>query len=364
MDEKNRIPPLMVAVIKWNHGDGIAEAIYDALVTLGHCPVYFYFDEPLCEPENVDIVFSFAPYGDFLTTPRFLSNIPKNKKPLFVHWDIEGIPNPNTPWLFQKSIGSILSMLGRLKNSKAPPLQALANVPPLKFLVGKNYRFRLDGDYHYAYRRGWMDLFFETSQIYAGVNVRHGLPTVYVPWGTPPKWHADLKLHRDIDLLWMGARRSNKRVAIVDRIRDELIQRNKVVYIADGEENPYIFGNYRTEILNRSKICLNLLPAWYFNSFAFRFHIAAGNRAMVISEPILDHCPDYVEGEHYIAAEVDQLIETIVYYLENEKERSRIADNAYKLVTTQMTFQHSVNAILEKSYELICFRRAEKVLAD
>jgi glycosyltransferase involved in cell wall biosynthesis len=74
--------------------------------------------------------------------------------------------------------------------------------------------------------------------------------------------------------------------------------------------------------------------------------MAAPNRSLIVSEPLLPHCPQYEAGVHYVAAPADRIAEAIVYYLENEDERLRIVENAYQLVTTSLTFRNSIQTIM------------------
>jgi hypothetical protein len=65
--------------------------------------------------------------------------------------------------------------------------------------------------------------------------------------------------------------------------------------MADNEENPFIFGETRTAFLNRAKITLNITRTWYDDNFS-RFAYAVPNRSLVVSEPLLPHCPEYEAG--------------------------------------------------------------------
>jgi hypothetical protein len=118
------------------------------------------------------------------------------------------------------------------------------------------------------------------------------------------------------------------------------------MYIADNVENPFIFGKTRIQMLNRAKITLNLLPTWYDQAFAARFHVTAPNCSLLVSEPLLAHCTLYEAGKHYVSTPVDRLVETLCHYLVHEEERRQIAENAYQLATTEMTLNKSIRTIL------------------
>ena len=116
------------------------------------------------------------------------------------------------------------------------------------------FRFLILGDVQYAYSKGWLDILVEASNIYTQLDNAHGIPAVFVPWGTFQDYYADLHLERDIDVLWFGKRRTKRRTQLLDSIRHELRAHGVEMHVFDGEENLFIYGDERTEILNRSKI--------------------------------------------------------------------------------------------------------------
>lgn len=333
-----------IAVVNWTNDDGIAKVICKELVNLGHRVTCFRFDQPI--PPEAEVVFSFAPYGRFLQIPAQLEKLPRHKRPVFIHWNTENPPDPRVPWMITRLISSCRSWIDRLNDSDKGWLRSLVNNPPLAWAQRRMHKFRYVGDYHYAYQKGWIDLFVESSEIYAQYHNQHGLPTMVAPWGTAPGWYDDLNLNRDIDVLWFGTRRTRRRSKLLDQVRSQLAAHGVQMYVADNVENPFIYNDERTQILNRAKITLNLLPTWYDNAFPYRFHIAAGNGSLVVSEPILPHCAKYRAGQHYVSTPVERLTETILYYLAHEQERLQITNNAYELVTTEMTFENSVKIIM------------------
>jgi len=337
-----------VAVVKWSNADGIAYVIGDELARLGHQPVPFKFDEAV--PEGVDVVFSFAPYGEFLQIPLQLNRRNQDRRPVLIHWNTEGIPNPRLPWPLLAGVGLLRSWFGRLAHSERGPVRALINRPPLCYVNRKLHRFRFLGDNIYAYRRGWLHVLAEYSQVYTNLYRQHGIPAFFVPWGTHPSWYADLQLERDIDVFWMGTWRTRRRARLLHRVCKELEARGVCTYIADNVEHPFVFGETRTRFLNRAKITLNLLPTVHDNNFPHRFHMAAGNRSLVVSEPLWPHCPAYRAGQHYVAAAPEALVETIVYYLTHDDERRAIVENAYQLATQEMTLARSIRSIMEEAH--------------
>jgi hypothetical protein len=74
--------------------------------------------------------------------------------------------------------------------------------------------------------------------------------------------------------------------------------------------------------------------------------LAAGNRSLVVSEPILPHCPQCVAGIHYVSTSNHMMVKTLLYHLKHENERMQLIENAFQLVTTELTLCNSIKAIL------------------
>ena len=144
----------------------------------------------------------------------------------------------------------------------------------------------------------------------------------------------------------MGTRGTKRRSVILDRVRSQLEANGVRMHVADGKENPFIFGDDRIYYLNRSKITLNITRTWYDDNFS-RIALAAPNRSLVVSEMILPHCPSFLPAIHYVSVPVENLAKTILYYLDHEEERLRIVDNAYHLVTTKLLFRESIKSIMD-----------------
>jgi len=329
-----------IAVIKWYERDEIAEAIHFELEKLGHQPFFFEADSTV--PGEADIVFTFAPYGRFLPVAQQLSQLDPEKRPLLVHWNTEGLPDLRLPWPITRLLGAARSWLERSTYRLRP---SAGRNSFLAQLESKMLRFRYVGDYYYAHNQGVLTLFSDSSAVYARIHSQHGLPTLFIPWGSSPLWYADLELERDIDVLWMGNRQGERRSRLIDQVREGLLQHGVTMYVADGQENPFIFREERATLLNRAKITLNITRTWYDDNFS-RFALAAPNRSLVVSEHLLPHCPAYEPGVHYVATATEKLAETIVYYLQRPEARADIVDKAYRLTTSQLTFNNSIRTLL------------------
>ncbi len=340
------------ALVKWAEGDGVYLALHNQLTRLGHEVIDFSYNQPV--PKSVDVVLSFAPYNRFIQIPLQISRVPRHERPIYIHWDTEANLNPSEPWMLQYFGSQFRSWLGRRESSEPGKIKSYEN---------KLNRLRYFGDYIYCLNKGWIDVLAVCSDFVARRFQKNGFPVHYVPWGTMPEWYEDLGLQRDIDVLWMGNLRTRRRTVIFERIRKGLEARGVKLYVANNKENPFIFGDERTQILNRSKITLNLVPWENIWNFPQRFHVAAPNRSLLVTEPLFPHNPEYVAGEHYVAAPPDQMVDTIMYYLHHESQRNAIVENAYHLATRDMTVERSVNILLARVSEAAA-RKTEKVVLE
>lgn len=343
MDRKGTHPQraYQVAVVRWTERDELSEVICEALQMLGHEAVAF--DSNGRVPSHADVVFSFAPYGNFMALIDRLGAIPATRRPLLIHWNTEGIPNLHLPWGYVYPVSNLRSWFGRLATRTR-----VENKPPFTWFKDRMLRFRYVGDYYQAYHRGVLSVFADSSSIYAEIHRKHGLPTTYFPWGAAPSWYADLNLKRDVDVVWLGKRGTKRRSDLLDRIRGELRQHGVDIYVADNVEHPFVWRDERTELLNRAKITLNITRTWYDDNFS-RFSMAAPNRSLIVSEPMLAHCPEYKSGKHYVSAPIEQLSAAILHYLEAEKERRQITDGAHDLLTRELTLANSVRRVMAEA---------------
>jgi len=149
----------------------------------------------------------------------------------------------------------------------------------------------------------------------------------------------------------MGKRATRRRDRLLNRVCRELGKRNVRVHVADGVQNPFIFGQERTRYLNRAKITLNLTRTWYDDNFS-RLAMAAPNRSLFVSEPLLPHCPQYKPGVHYVSTPVEELPRVILYYLAHEEERLQIVENAYQATTAVAPLRRTVESIMDAAHSV------------
>ncbi len=328
-----------VAIPEWVIDDGIANMIASELELMGHEPVLFYFGGRI--PEDIDYLLTFGPYDTILPLWEKNALVQSRHRPIAIHWNTEGMPDPRIPSRVVGALGALRSKIGRMGNSASALDRFFYSLSPISKIDQSYKRYRYHGDYAYAIRKGWLHILSDTSFIYSQLRNAVGIPTLYAPWGASERWYEDLGLERDIDVLWMGKRGSSRRGRILDQVFSTLKSKGLNVYIGDNEIDPFIFGDQRTRFLNRAKITLNITRTWYDDNFS-RFSMACSNRSMIVSESLLPHCPEFKENVHYISAKIGDLADTIVHYVEHEDERKQIVDNAYNLMTSELRFENSL----------------------
>jgi spore maturation protein CgeB len=178
---------------------------------------------------------------------------------------------------------------------------------------------------------------------------------------------------KEYDVSFIGKWRTGQREEILREITQEFDDRNIGIWGGSWAwYNPFAQYKYRVkhrtfgnsirnwnvepkranEIYNTSKICLNIHCGQADQGLNMRTFetLAAGGFQLVDYLEILE---DYFTVGEDIAVyrNVDELIETIEYYLENEDERREIAQNGHETVRESHTFENRAREILDDIWE-------------
>lgn len=334
-----------VGVVFWQPGDGLSTGYCSQIRGWGLEAVEFLWNEPL--PPGLDVVLVHGPLGSMAPLAAQLCQLPPAFRPGLAFLMTEQLPNPGLPEWLRYGGGRLRSWLERLAYQRGPDGEWLLR-PGWGRVVGKAHRYRYYGDLFWLRREGLLSALAVWSYWTADFLRRRGFDPMIPTRGASPNWGADLKLERDIPVLWLGKIATDRRGRLLRRVRAELAARGVELYVVNGVENPYVFGQERTVLLNRTRIMLNLLrEPWDDNSM--RYVLAAHNGALIVSEPTLPHSP-YLPGVHRVEAPVDRLAETICYYLEHEPERQEIVGRAYRLVHEGAPGGKGLYELLERAY--------------
>ncbi len=318
--------PLRVGVAHWPNNSAIVTGISQALAYLGCEVVNFRHEAPL--PPSLDAVFVCGPFGSMTPLANQLVALPDSRRPVLVYIMTEQLPNPDLPEWLRSGGGLLRSHIERAAYRQTTSGEWTVR-PWLKRPAGVMQRYRYYGDLIWMQREGILSV-LALSSIWTTDFLRE---RGFDPLLLPPSilQGEDLKLERDIPVLWLGKAGSTRRMRLLKRIRAELRTRGVELMMVDGVKNPYVFGKERTALLNRTKIVLNILrQKWDDNSM--RYILAAPCRALIVTEPTLPHS-SFQPGEHLVETPLEQMADTICHYLTHEEERQRITDRAYQLVT-------------------------------
>jgi len=169
----------------------------------------------------------------------------------------------------------------------------------------------------------------------------HGIDSAFVPLGYREDVHGrPLGMERDVDVLFLGARDVPRRKRILRKLRGRGVE----VVERGGWRDPSSWGENRTQLLNRTKILLNI-PRHPGLLSGYRMILGMANKALVLAEPIYRPEP-YAPGVHYLSAPLEDMPDVITDSLADEPARTRMTDCAYDFVRTSLTLEGSVGKIL------------------
>lgn len=189
-------------------------------------------------------------------------------------------------------------------------------------------------------REGIIDLLTVATRGYQEFLAQEGVPSELIPVGYHPVHGHLLGLERDIDLLFLGDLRVGRRKRIFRRLEREGLPVRTIGSYADGT----YWGDARTQILNRTKIVLNI-PRHPGLMAESRWPVTLATGALLLSEPV--YLPEpYVPGKHYVEAPVDEMAATARRYLDDEDARLRITDEAHRFMTEELTLERSFAELL------------------
>lgn len=331
-----------IGISWWSQWDEIGNSIATKLVDMGHNVLTFQYGKKI---PDVDIIFTYGPWDSLTPIINQLAAISPHERPMFILWLTEQLPNPDLPEWLRYSVSTLRIKMERAGYfcNKAVEWKIRSGA---KRILNKGSRFRYYGELQWLKKAGILTLLVTPSQWTAKFLRQRGFDPVVACIRFEDCENSDLRIKRDIPVLWLGKTGSKRRERLLRQVRTELSAQGIALMVIDGEENPYIFGKERTKLLNRTKIVLNLLrEPWDDNSL--RYFYAAENHALIVSEPSLRHSP-FLPGIHVIEAPVKHITDTICYYLINDVERQKITESAYHLINNDLTLKKSLSKILKR----------------
>jgi len=189
--------------------------------------------------------------------------------------------------------------------------------------------------------KGVVTVLAVSSEAHQAYLAEHDIESEFVPIGNHPTYGRQLGLERDIPVLFLGEHRIRRRRKILKGLRRDGVD---VVAIGGSSTTKGQWGDARTELLNRTKVLLNL-PR-FPGHFSDRVMMGMATGALVVSEPLYLPAP-FEPGVHYVESEVDQMAETVQRYLADEEARGRITDRAHTFLNGLHTFEGVFAQLME-----------------
>lgn len=260
---------------------------------------------------------------------RRLKALPRYRRPYVLLWHSEPLPPARAsglslPWPDAREVAKIL-----LRDPRATD-------------VYTNY-FTLRA----LHRAGIPDVLVLSSRGRQDFLAERGIHGHFAPLGCDSSMGRDLGLERDINVLFLGILNVRRRNRLLQSLKNKGIKLTE----AGSWTDPAFWGENRTQLLNRTKILINLArtPAEFSG---YRLSLGMANKALVISEPIFRPEP-FVPGKHFVMVPTDQMAATIRHYLDAEDERTTITETASRFVQEEATLQKSTELLvsLMENYE-------------
>ncbi|MCE5184856.1 MAG: glycosyltransferase [Planctomycetaceae bacterium] len=189
-----------------------------------------------------------------------------------------------------------------------------------------------------------VDFAFSSTISRCGALRKAGVDAHFVPVGFDPLYGENRNIRRDIDVVFLGHIRSrnDRRDAIVRLVQKELGLRGYRMEVLTQD----YYGSKRNDVINRSKILLHVVRMpWELPGM--RLLIGAGGGALNVTTGFSGNAAPYVEGRHFIDSSPSNLVNTLLYYLQNETQRRAIADQTYEYVKSEISLGKSILRILE-----------------
>jgi hypothetical protein len=318
---------IYVGMAVWQRSDGISSGYAQQLRRRGHRTVTFLCHEPV--PAEVEVVVVTGPFGSLVPLAHNLLAMPAAQRPALALIMTEQLPDPALPEAWRSTVGAVRSRLERVAHRHTSE-----GIWQLRTgwarLANRAHRYRYYGDLFWLRDAGLLSALAVWSHWTADFLRQRGFDPLVPSMSLNPAMGKDLGLERDIPVLWLGKVATARRRRMLANLRRELHGLGIPLQVVDGVEQPYVFGEARTQLLNRTRIMLNLLRAQWDDT-SLRYVLAANNKAMLVSEPSLPHTA-FTPGVHVIEAPAEKLAAVIHHYLQHEDERRAIAENAHRLL--------------------------------
>jgi glycosyltransferase involved in cell wall biosynthesis len=249
--------------------------------------------------------------------------IRREERPFVIVWHSEPLPFPKSAGL--RLAPMTVREIGKIVLRDRRVSDPYSNARHMRKLAGEDT----------------VDLLTVATRSYQAFLAEHGIASEHIPVAYHPVHGHLLNLERDIDVLFLGDLRVGRRKRIIRRL-----QRQGLPVTALGDySDPRYWGDARTELLNRSKVLLNI-PRHPGLLADMRLILGMSTGVLVVSEPV--YLPDpFVPGTHYVEASLDEMAETTMRWLEDDDARAQMTARAHAFVTEELTLKQSFADLLK-----------------
>lgn len=324
----------MVSSLIWKAGLELDQAQGDVLKQLGFRHQFFFDTDNI--PDETNYVFLSGPCGSFIPFVKKIRSLRQEKRPVIIYWFTENLMLDFPP----KVLGLFQKIFSDLNFLDFPQIYQSSRKLFLRIFRGRGSRFASLGDIIWLRKNGLLDVLGLSASYYVNYFQKVGINAVLIPRGYHPSYGRIMNLERDIPVTWMGKIRNRRRAAIIYGLRDKLRAYGLKMHIHDNASMPFIFGEERTNILNRSLFVLNVL-AYPTDEVSIRYYIAAANGAVILTEPGMNEYP-FENGRHLIECSIDDMAEKVVYYQRHLDEWQQISLNMLGYMKHEVTLEKSV----------------------
>lgn len=288
---------------------------------------------------QIDLVLGYGPHTRSMFPLKSLLALPHAERPQVVWWLSENLPVMSRGVLFVNCLASLRLQLDRL----IP--QHRRETPRVNWKTSwlcKGQKYRIIGEFRELLRMNVIDLIVCNGESRQKQLEHLGIPSRTLYMGYTPTYGQDLSLPRDIDVLFLGKIDSAKRKRTLYELNKQLFQRGIDIEVVDGVHR-FVSGDELTELLNRTKILVNLNRSKEFLILHRQF-LAAANGTLLITHPLVDYGP-FIPGKHLVVVELADMAQTIEQYLRDDTLRRTIADAAHSLAIENITLDKSLAAL-------------------
>jgi hypothetical protein len=314
--------------------------------TQAGCDVRMVSPESEFDLVDCDLALVYGPMRSMALTVLRLTELPGHQPPIIV-WFTEQVPRPGIP-------NALIDRSARIRYHlesavlHRPLSRWISRSTTASAVLSKGGRLRAVGEMLALMDHGLLTRICTFTQTNSAFMQGHGLPAVTIPMGYHEIFGERLDVPRDLDVVFLGSTRDQRRAHLIATLRNTLPKRGITFAVRDGSaENGVVFGRDRSVLLNRAKIMLNIMrQPW--DDPVFRLLLAAPNGSMLLSETVLPtSCGPFRPNEHFAMSNVRDLADAIEHYVARDDERRRISESAYAYVTSEVTMANMARLVVQ-----------------